>query len=229
MTNVRKKTVVVEDPTIIDNLIEFMRSKSGHALVIVVMGVLLTVLTSMLFADVMREIRGWQVFGILIGVLFALGLESGIFFLAINGYNSASLICAAFSVVIARATFAQMFDSSEVSLFLWESWTPIYMATWVMSLFPPLVVAFVSHKLNGKFELEEKARLVLADTESKEGKGGRPGKGESSETLVKHGCGSCGAEFMGDPAAIHCSDKCKQKAYRERKKQAGHDETRQGV
>jgi hypothetical protein len=223
MTNVRKKTVVVEDPTIIDNLIEFMRSKSGHALVIVVMGVLLTVLTSMLFADVMREIRGWQVFGILIGVLFALGLESGIFFLAINGYNTASLICAAFSVVIARATFAQMFDSSEVSLFLWESWTPIYMATWVMSLFPPLVVAFVSHKLNGKFELEEKARLVLAGME---GKGGRPERGEPSETVVKHDCQSCGSEFLGDPKAIHCSDKCKQKAYRERKKQPGHDEAR---
>lgn len=161
MTNLRKKTVTIEVPTFIDKAIEFMRSKSGHAVVIVVMAVLLCTLTAMLFADVMKEIRGWELFGIIVGILFAIGLEFGIFFLAINGYNSASLLCAGFSIAIARATFAQMFDTGEISLIAIESWTPLYVASWVMSLFPPILVAFVSHKLHEKFKDEALAYEVL--------------------------------------------------------------------
>jgi ABC-type uncharacterized transport system permease subunit len=85
MTNLRKKTVTIELPNFIDHAIEFMRSKSGHAVVIVVMALLLCTLTAMLFADVMQAIRGWQLFGVVVGILFAAGLEFGIFFLAILG------------------------------------------------------------------------------------------------------------------------------------------------
>jgi hypothetical protein len=166
MTNLRKKTVTIELPSFIDQAIEFMRSKSGHAVVIVVMALLLCTLTAMLFADVMQAIRGWQLFGVIVGVLFALGLEFGIFFLAINGYNTASLICAAFSVAIARATFAQLFAADAVDVFVYSSWTPLYIASWVMSLFPPALVAFVSHKLAEKFAHEELAYQVIEDRET---------------------------------------------------------------
>jgi uncharacterized membrane protein (UPF0136 family) len=186
MSNLERKIVFVEKEDTIGKVIGFLRSKSGHALLVGIMSALLCVLTAVLFAETMKGIRGWEFVGIITGIMFALGLEFGIFFLAINGYKTASFICAGASIIIARATFAEFQNSND-----WFS--AKYAALWIMSLFPPLLVAFVSHKMSEKFELEALA----------------------AETNLKT-CKVCEKPCKGD----YCSPKCKQKAYRHRKEVA---------
>jgi hypothetical protein len=150
MTKVRK-IVVVEDHSTVDGVISFFRSKAGHGLIILLSCIVLTVLTTFLFADAMEDIRGWKMTGILIGVVFAVVFEISTFFLAVNGYNWASLIAAMFSIVICRATFSQMFPEIE--------WNNLYVASWIMSIFPPSMIAFTSHKMAEKYGLDELADL----------------------------------------------------------------------
>lgn len=151
MSNVTKKVLVeIERKGVMDSTIEFFRSKSGHGLIVLLSCAVLVCLTAFLFADTLESIRGWEMAGIALGVLFAIVFEISTFFLAINGYSWASWTAAAFSIIIARATFAQMFPTAE--------FTNLYVASWVMSIFPPLIVAYTSHKLSEKYKLEAMAK-----------------------------------------------------------------------
>lgn len=155
MSNVTKKVLVeVEADGVMNSIIEFFRSKSGHGIVVLLSCLVLTALTTFLFADTLESIRGWKWTGIALGVLFAVVFEISTFFLAVNGYSIASWIAAGLSVVIARATFAQMFPSMELS--------NLYVASWIMSIFPPLIVAYTSHKLSKKYNLETRAKELTA-------------------------------------------------------------------
>jgi len=163
MSNLTKKRVLVEVESTgpMDSIIEFFRSKAGHGLIVLLSCFVLVALTAFLFADTLESIRGWKVAGIALGVLFAVVFEVSTFFLAINGYSAASWVAACFSVVIARATFAQMFPGVEFS--------NLYVASWIMSVFPPLIVAYTSHKLSKKYNLETLARTA-EQTGAAEGK-----------------------------------------------------------
>jgi len=146
MSKVTKILVEVESDSQMDKVIEFFRSKAGHGLIVLLSCLVLVSLTAFLFADTLESIRGWKIAGIILGVLFALVFELSTFFLAVNGYSLASWTAALFSVVIARATFAQMFPSAEL--------TNLYLASWIMSIFPPVIIAYTSHKLAKKYNLE---------------------------------------------------------------------------
>jgi len=155
MSNVTKKVLVeIESESTMDSIIQFFRSKSGHGLIVLLSCFVLIALTAFLFADTLESIRGWEIAGIALGILFAIVFEVSTFFLAINGYSMASWVAALFSVVIARATFSQMFPGVE--------WSNLYIASWIMSIFPPLIIAFTSHKLSKKYNIEEVARAADA-------------------------------------------------------------------
>ena len=151
-----KKIITVEEHSQVDTFIDFMRSKSGHVLIVLVSCSVLTVLTTFLFADTLQGIRGWQLGGIVLGILFSISFELSVFWCAINGYKTASYLFAVFSIIIARATFAQMYQSPSLSF--------MYLATWIMSISPVLIVLIASHKLAQKYRYEEMAQTTFQVT-----------------------------------------------------------------
>ena len=140
------KTIEIEEENSIDKVIDFFRSKAGHASIILVSCVVLTILTTFLFADTINTIRGWDVAALLIGITFSIAFEVSVFFCAINGYVKASYLFAFFSLIIARATFERFSPDVELSF--------TYASTWIMSIAPVLIVLIASHKLAEKYKLE---------------------------------------------------------------------------
>lgn len=152
------KTTKKKEPTSwLKMMIEFFRSAEGHAVIILVMSGVLVIITALVFQDALLQSGRLTTGALFLGISFALVFELGTFFLAVNTYNTASWTVAFLSVIILRATFGEMIPDNEThSLLQPDTWNSPFLVSWILSVFPPVMVAYTSHKLAYRMGLKTK-------------------------------------------------------------------------
>jgi len=165
------------------NLHEFITSTRGHVTIILVLTVYLALLSAYLLADMMEESKDFNfVFALSIGLLVAVVFEYSTFFCAVNSYKTASWLCCIASIIVCRGTFEEVTPEFEISF--------KYFTSWVYTLFAPILVAYLSHKVGEKSEAEQQANTPKLNQLRK--------------------CKKCNKEF--EPATHnqkYCSEKCR--------------------
>lgn len=168
----------------IDSFNYLLRSTAGHGLVLLAMIVVQLFSTTTFFSKLMHEGKAWlfgegaskqlDSLGYLIGFLFALSLEFGIYFAAINGRKQTSSLFAVVSAILAVVSFQGLilykkvgkefirisYDNSILSI----EWWFVLVGILIIAVYPAVFIADVSHKL---YDLYEKEGFKLEQPKAK--------------------------------------------------------------
>lgn len=161
---IRETLVTVRRPTKISGLMSWLKSEDGIFSAIIVAGLVMVSLTAMQVVSIVDKTKDLQGFGLAIGITFALFFELASFVFAVLGKTFMSGLFAAFSVLLARATFAHSTNGQyfeDVHFWEFKSWSTEYQVSWVLSLAPPVFILSLSHVLAEKMEQRELAMRVL--------------------------------------------------------------------
>lgn len=167
------------------NIHKFIISVKGHVTIILVLTFYLALLSAYLLAEMMIEAKDFNViFAIGLGLVVTTIFEYSTFFCAVNSYKVASWICAFSSVIVCRGTFEEVAPVFELSF--------KYFTSWVYTLFAPVLIAYLSHKVGDKTKEEQQAK----------------------SPTINHlrNCKTCNLEFEATTHnQIYCSAKCRNK------------------
>lgn len=144
----------------IDQANFLLRSTAGHALVLLAMIAVQLFATTTFFSLLMHKGKAWifqagipNEISYLTGFLFALSLEFGIYFAAINGHKQMSNWFAFISAVLAIISFKSLAFQDGVFVNTIETWLNV-IGILVISIYPAVFIANVSHRLYDIYEQE---------------------------------------------------------------------------
>ncbi len=137
-----------------EKIIQFVRSKEGHATFIMVMAVVMVVLTTDYLAKEIINIKGddWLYIAYPIAIGFAVVFELSVAFCALNAYRWVSWFLAVLGVIMVRGTLSQLTH---------DAMTIGWVVGWVVSGFPPLFIAFLSHRLASMNKKNDSSKVNL--------------------------------------------------------------------
>lgn len=166
----------------IDSFNYLLRTTAGHGLVLLAMILVQLFSTTTFFSKLMHEGKSWlfresaqlDYVSYCVGFLFALSLEFGIYFAAINGRKSTSAWFAFISAILAVVSFQGLILYKKIGddLQFITPQTSIYNAEWwfilvgimIIAVYPAVFIADVSHKL---YDLYEKEGFALPEQPQK--------------------------------------------------------------
>ena len=154
----------------IDKFNYLLRSTAGHGLVLFAMIIVQLFSTTTFFSLLMHEGKQWiadkmpDEFSYVIGFLFALSLEFGIYFSAINGRKGTSNFFAFVSAVLALIAFQGLLYNKSGIIHFWLTEGSVQYFDWqllgkaigalIIATYPAIFIAKVSHKLYDLYEKE---------------------------------------------------------------------------
>lgn len=159
----QKATVTVYPNSGLDDLIEWVTTKTGlSAFALVACGFLAIITASLLIYQMQHteHLNGKMAYfaGAGISILF----EMFSFICAVNGFVWGSFMGIGLSIIILRGTFgSQFFYDNTISLWLPDTWNFPYFLSWVMSIAFPVIIGYIAHAIKKKMEHEELALAKL--------------------------------------------------------------------
>ncbi|WP_020529842.1 hypothetical protein [Flexithrix dorotheae] len=141
----------------VNQIINSLNSLGTWVLLAFLLTIPLTVLNALLFHDLMKNVNGLGDFGYLLGAFTALVLESMVFISAVSGWLFSSYVFTVVSVFMCYSSFARRI--AEINMLPEAERLPYLIPIYVLSIFIPVAISILSHKINARMQLVRKANV----------------------------------------------------------------------